>query len=83
MMSPGFGAAPVSRGCGAATTRLRTAGRGQAGFVADRPGHDRRDAVLRDNVDPGKIRREPGHRPPRGFVSGLGEAVRRFCDSRT
>jgi dTDP-D-glucose 4,6-dehydratase len=51
--------------------------------VADRPGHDRRDAVLRDNVDPGKIRREPGHRPPRGFVSGLGEAVRRFCDSRT
>ncbi|AND87865.1 hypothetical protein BDS110ZK25_62640 [Bradyrhizobium diazoefficiens] len=52
--------------------------RDEAGFVADRFGHD-----LRDAVDSGKAGREPGRRPREASKAGLAKAVRGLRDSRT
>ncbi len=45
------------------------------GFVADRPGHDRRYAI-----DAGKIRRELGWAPRHAFDAGLRETVQWYLD---
>ena len=47
----------------------------QIGFVADRPGHDRRYAI-----DPSKIERELGWRPAETFESALAKTVRWYLD---
>ena len=62
MMSPGLGAARQSwmQRCDDPAPHN---GSGHAGFVADRPGRDLGEAMLRDAVDPGKIRREPRRHP--------------------
>ena len=46
-------------------------------FVADRPGHDARYAI-----DAGKIARELGWAPRRGFEDGLRQTVRWYLDNR-
>ncbi|KAF0183763.1 MAG: dTDP-glucose 4,6-dehydratase [Hyphomonadaceae bacterium] len=46
------------------------------GFVADRPGHDRRYAI-----DPAKIEVELGWRPQTGFAEGLERTVRWYLDN--
>jgi dTDP-glucose 4,6-dehydratase len=46
------------------------------GFVADRPGHDRRYAI-----DAGKISRELGWRPAESFESGLRKTVAWYLDN--
>lgn len=47
------------------------------GFVADRPGHDRRYAI-----DDSKLRRELGWRPAETLDSGLRKTVRWYLDNR-
>lgn len=46
-------------------------------FVTDRPGHDRRYAI-----DCGKIERELGWQPSRGFEEGLGETIDWYLANR-
>jgi dTDP-glucose 4,6-dehydratase len=48
-----------------------------AGYVKDRPGHDRRYAI-----DSSKITRELGWRPRESFESGLRKTVRWYLDNR-
>ena len=47
-------------------------------FVTDRPGHDRRYAII-----PSKIERELGWRAEENFESGLAKTVRWYCENRT
>ncbi|CAH0150079.1 dTDP-glucose 4,6-dehydratase [Massilia sp. Bi118] len=49
--------------------------REQIGFVADRPGHDRRYAI-----DAGKLERELGWKPQETFESGIRKTVRWYLD---